>query len=97
VSDLAYHSPAHCSPKSSITLLLGMICPIKRTYEAAAYTDAPKKLLDWKCTMDDVADFVTDYINSDVSALLHVIVPSPDCPIGFGPCRDQLADHRGSK
>ena len=35
-------------------------------YQAAAYTDSPKKILDWKCTMDDVADFVTDYINSDV-------------------------------
>ena len=36
----------------------------------AAYTDAPKKILDKKCTMGDVADFVTDYINSDVSVFI---------------------------
>jgi len=41
--------------------------PVRRTYQAAAYTDAPKRLLDRKCTMGDVADFVTDFINSDVS------------------------------
>ena len=40
--------------------------PIRKTYPAAAYTDAPRKMLDRKCTMDDVADFVIDYINSDV-------------------------------
>ena len=44
--------------------------PIRKTYQAAAYTDAPKKILDRKCTMDDVADFVTDYINSDVSIFI---------------------------
>ena len=44
--------------------------PIRNTHPAAAYTDAPKRLLDRRCTMDDVADFVTDYINSDVSVFL---------------------------
>ncbi|KAF9650744.1 RdRP-domain-containing protein [Thelephora ganbajun] len=46
--------------------------PIRRMYTAAAYTEAPKKLLGRKCTMDDVADFVTDYINSDVLGLVAI-------------------------
>ena len=44
--------------------------PIQWTHPAAAYTAAPKKILHRKCTMDDVADFVTDYINSDVSVFI---------------------------
>ena len=55
----------HSKIQYNIALLLDL--PIQNTYPAAAYTDAPKKLLDRRCTMDDVADFVTDYINSDVS------------------------------
>ena len=51
--------------------------PIRGTHPAAAYTDAPKKLLDRKCTMDDVADFVIDYINSDVSEFLAEVYPQP--------------------
>ena len=55
----------HSEIQYNIASLLDL--PVRRTYTAAAYTDAPKKILDRKCTMDDVADFVTDYINSDVS------------------------------
>ncbi|KAF9791853.1 RNA dependent RNA polymerase-domain-containing protein [Thelephora terrestris] len=44
--------------------------PIEKTHSPAAYPDAPKRLLDRKCTMDDVADFVTDYVNSDVLGLI---------------------------
>ena len=59
---------AHSKIQYNITSLLDL--PIQKTYPAAAYTDAPKKLLDRRCTMDDVADFVTDYINSDASVFL---------------------------
>ena len=55
---------AHSRTQYNIASLRDL--PVTRTYPAAAYTDAPKKLLDRKCTMDDVAEFVTDYINSDV-------------------------------
>jgi hypothetical protein len=57
---------------------------VLKHYEAAAYTEAPKKLLDRKCTMDDVAEFVTDYINSDVSTCLYGIVPPTDLPQVLG-------------
>ncbi len=40
----------------------------------AAYDPAPKKLLDRPSTMSDVADFVVDYISSDVS---FVVVEFP--------------------
>jgi RNA-dependent RNA polymerase len=33
----------------------------------AAYTPAPKKLLDRPSNMDDVAEFICEYITSDVS------------------------------
>ncbi len=39
----------------------------RRTYAPAAYDPAQKMLLDRPSTMQDVADFVTEYINSDVS------------------------------
>ena len=38
-----------------------------RLSEAASYDPAPKKVLERASTMDDVADFVVDYIYSDVS------------------------------
>ncbi|KAI9512792.1 RdRP-domain-containing protein [Russula earlei] len=38
----------------------------------AAYDPAPKKLLDRPSTIDDVADFVADYINSDVLGLVAI-------------------------
>jgi hypothetical protein len=61
--------------KSSTTSLRCNDLPIPEgtAFQAAAYTDAPKKILDRKCTMDDVADFVTDYINSDVSAFIMAV------------------------
>lgn len=37
-----------------------------RTFAPADYAPAPKKTLDRPSTMQDVADFVVDYINSDV-------------------------------
>ena len=55
----------HSEIQYNIASLLDL--PIQRTYPAAPYTDAPKKILGRKCTMDDVADFVVDYITSDVS------------------------------
>ena len=64
-----------CSPNSQYNIASLGTLPLRRTYEAAAYTEAPKKLLDRKCTMDDVAEFVTDYINSDVSMWSYGIVP----------------------
>lgn len=41
----------------------------RTTHPPAQYKPAEKKLLDRPCTMDDVADFVTEYIYSDVSLL----------------------------
>jgi RNA-dependent RNA polymerase len=41
----------------------------KTLYAPALYNAAQKKMLDRPSTMDDVAEFVVDYINSDVSRL----------------------------
>ncbi len=38
-----------------------------RTYAPANYNPAKRKLLDRPSTMQDVAEFVTEYITSDVS------------------------------
>ena len=62
--------PPIIHPKTQYNVALLRDLPIQRMHPAAAYTDAPKKLLDRRCTMDDVADFVIDYINSDVSVSL---------------------------
>ena len=43
-----------------------------QTIPPAPYEPAPKKLLERPSTMDDVADFVADYINSDVSVAICV-------------------------
>jgi RNA-dependent RNA polymerase len=45
-----------------------------RNEAPAAYKPAPKKLLSQPSTMDDVADFVADYINSDVSVVICVCI-----------------------
>ena len=37
-----------------------------RLYEPASYDPAPRKLVDHESTMEDVADFVAEYISSDV-------------------------------
>ena len=65
----------HFEIQYNIASLLDL--PVRRTYPAAAYTDAPKKILDRRCTMDDVADFVTDYINSDVSLFIAEVHHQP--------------------
>ena len=41
-----------------------------QNHRPAAYKPAVKKLLERPSTMDDVADFVADYINSDVSVVI---------------------------
>ena len=38
-----------------------------RTYKPASYDPARKKFVDHESTMEDVADFVAEYISSDVS------------------------------
>ena len=43
---------------------------IPRSRQPAQYTPAERKLLDRPSTMADVADFVVDYINSDVRYFL---------------------------
>lgn len=40
-------------------------------YKPAAYTPAEKHVLDRPSTMDDVADFVTEYLYSDVCPFIH--------------------------
>ncbi|KAJ7783448.1 RNA-directed RNA polymerase 2, partial [Mycena maculata] len=42
----------------------------ERTYRPAEYTPAPKKLIDHPSTMKDVAEFVIEYINSDVVGMV---------------------------
>ena len=46
----------------------------KETYPPASYEPAPRRMVDHESTMDDVADFIVDYINSDVSISLRRIV-----------------------
>lgn len=41
----------------------------RSVYEPASYEPAPKKLLDRPSNMKDVADFVVEFISSDVSPL----------------------------
>ncbi|KIY45410.1 RdRP-domain-containing protein [Fistulina hepatica ATCC 64428] len=45
---------------------------LKRTYSAALYTPAPKKTVSAPSTMLDVADFVVDYIVSDVLGIIAI-------------------------
>ena len=40
---------------------------------AAAYNSAPRKETSEKCTMHDVAEFLTDYIISDVSCVTNIL------------------------
>ena len=39
----------------------------ERTFTPADYDPAPRKFVDHESTMEDVAEFVAEYINSDVS------------------------------
>ena len=43
----------------------------QRTYYAASYEPARKRLVDHESTMQDVAEFVAEYINSDVRPLMY--------------------------
>jgi len=67
-----------------------------QNYPPAAYEPAQKKLLDRPSTMDDVADFVADYINSDVSVITTFSVSFLGLflrhRLDRGPCGDQLVD-----
>jgi RNA-dependent RNA polymerase len=45
-----------------------------RTYPASEYDPAPKKFLDHPSIMEDVAGFVMEYINSDVSISIHLSI-----------------------
>ena len=42
----------------------------KMSHYAASYDPAPRKLVNHESTMADVAEFVADYISSDVSTYL---------------------------
>lgn len=51
------------------------LCPLtemhpKKCYEPAEYAPGQRKILDRPCTVDDIADFVTEYINSDLLGLI---------------------------
>ncbi|PIL32054.1 RNA-dependent RNA polymerase [Ganoderma sinense ZZ0214-1] len=41
-----------------------------RTYKPASYDPARKKLVDHECTMNDVADFVAEFISSDTLGMI---------------------------
>ncbi|KAG5654750.1 hypothetical protein H0H81_003758 [Sphagnurus paluster] len=45
---------------------------IPTTYEPASYEPVQKKLVDHPCTMEDVAEFVMEYINSDVLGIVGI-------------------------
>ena len=44
----------------------------KQTVEPASYTPAQRMTIDRPSTMQDVADFVTNYITSDVSCWVYI-------------------------
>ncbi len=52
-------------------------CPT-RTHDPAQYNPAPKRLLDRPSTMADVAEFVMEYINSDVSFVQYQFLATSD-------------------
>lgn len=54
----------------------------ERTYEPADYEPSEKRLTEWPCTMKDVADFVMQYIISDVGPLLVMISTSTNRKLG---------------
>ena len=43
----------------------------RRTYAPAAYDPVPRHVIDVESTMEDVAEFVADYIYNDVSVFAH--------------------------
>lgn len=68
---------SHCRYSNAISIgdeyrvsMLESLMP-PRTYPPARYPPAQKKMLDRPSTMQDVADFVVEYINSDVGRIAH--------------------------
>lgn len=45
---------------------------LKRTHAPGTYDPAKRKYLDRPSTMDDVADFIMEYINSDVLGIIAI-------------------------
>ena len=97
VSDSAYNIPVASLTQVQYHIASLEVLPIGKLHPAAAYTQAPKRLLDRKCNMDDVADFVTDYITSEVSISFAKNVLFGRDFVGLGSHRNQLADYCGSK
>ncbi|KAF5377659.1 hypothetical protein D9615_005257 [Tricholomella constricta] len=58
---------------------------IPRTYPPASYEQAKKKLVDHPSTMVDVAEFVMEYINSDVVGIVAInwLILADQCPQGI--------------
>ncbi|KAI1797790.1 RdRP-domain-containing protein [Ganoderma leucocontextum] len=54
----------------NVTTRYDMLPP--RTYKPASYDPAQKKLVDHESTMEDVADFVAEYISSDTLGIIAI-------------------------
>lgn len=67
----------------------------ENTYSPASYEAAPKRLLDRPSTMADVAEFVMEYINSDVRIvfLIHKKRVASNILPGRRYRRNKLASH----
>lgn len=55
----------------NVTTLRELMPP--QNYHPANYDPAVKRILDRRSTIHDIADFVADYINSDVSLFIHTL------------------------
>ncbi|KAH7107156.1 RdRP-domain-containing protein [Auriculariales sp. MPI-PUGE-AT-0066] len=66
-------------------------------FRPADYTPGEKKKIDRDCTIADVADFVTEYINSDVLGLVsttHLVIADQNMDgVGCGKCMQLAALH----
>jgi hypothetical protein len=71
----------------------------ERTYEPAEYEPSEKQLTTWPCTMKDVADFVMQYIVSDVGLVVAAIssMTYANRKLGDWCRRNKLAYHRRPK
>ena len=73
VSGSAYNTSIPSLTQVQYNITSRRVLPIREpAYPAATYDEAQKRLLERECNMDDVADFVTDFITSDVSILPFV-------------------------
>jgi hypothetical protein len=70
---------------------------LARTFPPGEYTSAPRKLLERPCTMEDVAEFFVEYINSDVRYHSTLCGLSDDNGLGPWDHRQALVDHCRSK